>query len=110
VDVTERDFYYKAVLWAVEEGITNGLDAAHFGPYAYCNRAQVVTFLWRSVERPAANADNPFADVKAGDFYYDAVLWAVENNVTNGLSATEFGVGSICNRAQIVTFLYRTFA
>ena len=110
VDVKESDFFYKAVLWAVEQGITNGLDAAHFGPYAHCNRAQVVTFLWRSVGCPSADADNPFTDVKAGDFYYDAVLWAVEKNITNGLTATEFGVNTVCNRAQIVTFLYRTFA
>ena len=110
VDVKETDFYYKAVLWAVEKGITNGLDATHFGPFAYCNRAQVVTFLWRSVGRPEAGAANPFTDVVEGAFYYDAVLWAVEKGVTNGLSATEFGINAICNRAQIVTFLYRTFA
>ena len=110
LDVKESDFFYKAVLWAVEEGITNGLDAAHFGPYAHCNRAQVVTFLWRSVGCPSAKADNPFTDVKAGLFYETAVLWAVENSITNGLSATEFGVSTVCNRAQIVTFLYRTFA
>ena len=110
VDVQAGSFYEKAVLWAVETGITNGLDATHFGPNQSCNRAQVVTFLWRSVDRPAAEAANPFTDVKAGDFYYEAVLWAVENSITNGLSANEFGVSTVCNRAQIVTFLYRTFA
>ena len=111
VDVKPGDFFHKAVLWAVENGITNGLDTTHFGPTASCNRAQVVTFLWRTMGRPGSySARTPFTDVKAGDFYYEAVLWAVENGVTNGLSATEFGVNSVCNRAQIVTFLYRTFA
>ena len=109
-DVKETDFYYKAVLWALEKGITNGVSATEFGSLTPCNRAQVVTFLWRSVDRPASSATNPFADVTAGDFYYDAVLWAVEKGITNGLSATEFGIGTVCNRAQIVTFLYRTFA
>ena len=109
-EVKETDFYYKAVLWAVEKGITNGVSATEFGSLTPCNRAQVVTFLWRSVDRPASSATNPFADVTAGDFYYHAVLWAVEKGITNGLSATEFGIGTVCNRAQIVTFLYRTFA
>ena len=111
VDVTETDFYYKAVLWAVENGITNGLDASHFGPFAYCNRAQVVTFLHRALNSPYPATDhNPFSDVPAGSFYHIPVLWAVEKGITNGLSATEFGPNSICNRAQIVTFLYRAFA
>ena len=110
-DVKEGKFYYKAVLWAVENGITNGLDATHFGPYAYCNRAQVVTFLWRSVGHPGTDSTHTsFTDVKDGEFYYEAVLWAVENSITNGMSDTEFGVNAICNRAQIVTFLYRAFA
>ena len=111
VDVKESDFYYKSVLWAVEQGITAGMDATHFGPYSYCNRAQVVTFLYRSLGSPELqSAANPFTDVARDSFYEKAVLWAVENGITNGLSATTFGPNSICNRAQIVTFLYRTFA
>ena len=108
-DVKESDFYYKAVLWAVENKITNGLTADTFGPFALCNRAQVVTFLWRAMGSPESTADVAFTDVIPGQFYSTAVAWAVENNITNGISATEFGVGGICNRAQVVTFLYRTY-
>ena len=108
-DVTENDFFYKAVLWAVENGITNGTSATTFSPYAKCNRAQVVTFLWRAVGQPAPeSAENPFRDVVLTDFYGSAVLWAVEQGITNGMGDGTFGVGSICNRAQVVTFLYRT--
>ena len=110
VDVKPTDFYYKPVLWALENGITSGMDATHFGPTAYCNRAQVVTFLYRTMGNPDVGAaTNPFTDVAAGSFYEKPVLWAVENGVTAGLSATSFGPNSICNRAQIVTFLYRAF-
>ena len=110
VDVKPGDFYYKPVLWAVENGITSGMDATHFGPTAYCNRAQVVTFLYRTMGNPDVGAaSNPFTDVAVGSFYEKPVLWAVENGVTAGMSATSFGPNSICNRAQIVTFLYRTF-
>ena len=110
VDVKPGDFYYKPVLWALENGITSGMDATHFGPTSYCNRAQVVTFLYRTMGNPDVVASaNPFADVAAGSFYEKPVLWAVENGITNGLSATSFGPNSICNRAQIVTFLYRAF-
>ena len=108
-DVKETDFYYKAVLWAVEKGVTNGLTDTTFGPYALCNRAQVVTFLYRAMGSPASDADVSFTDVIPGQFYSTAVAWAVENNITNGISATEFGVGGTCNRAQVVTFLYRTY-
>ena len=109
-DVKESDFYYKAVLWAVEKGITNGLTATTFGPFALCNRAQVVTFLYRAMGNPAVSStQNPFNDVDAAAWYGPAVLWAVENGITNGMSATEFGVNTICNRAQVVTFLYRTY-
>ena len=107
-DVKEGDFFYKAVLWANEKNITNGLDADTFGPFELCNRAQVVTFLWRSQGSPASTADVAFTDVEDGLFYSTAVAWAVEHNITNGISATEFGVDGICNRAQVVTFLYRT--
>ena len=110
VDVKPTDFYYKPVMWALENDITAGIDATHFGPTAYCNRAQVVTFLYRTMGSPAVDASkNPFTDVAAGSFYEKPVLWAVENGITNGLSAISFGPNSICNRAQIVTFLYRAF-
>ena len=109
-DVKETDFFYKAVLWAVENGITNGVSATEFGSYLPCNRAQVVTFLWRAQGCPVnASAANPFTDVEAGTWYEMPVLWALDRGVTNGISATEFGVNTICNRAQIVTFLYRAF-
>ena len=109
VDVPEDAFYYKAVLWAVESNITNGIDSTHFAPFALCNRAQVVTFLWRANGSPLAFAENVFEDVKDGTYYKQAVLWAIEKGITNGISATEFGVENVCNRAQVVTFLYRTY-
>ena len=110
VDVKSTDFYYKAVLWAVENGITNGADATHFNPMGVCNRAQVVTFLYRAFRSPAVeSSDNPFTDVTSGIWYALPVLWAVENGITNGLNATEFGPNTNCNRAQIVTFLYRAY-
>ena len=106
-DVKEGAFYYKAVLWAVENGITNGLDKTHFGPDNGCTRAQVVTFLWRAENQPAPGSSrNPFTDVRDG-YYYSAVLWAVEKNITNGTSADRFSPGNTCTRGQIVTFLYR---
>ncbi len=109
-DVKETDFFYKAVLWAVENGVTNGTSATTFSPYTECNRAAVVTFLYRAMNEPEVGAvENPFADVDAAAWYGPAVLWAVENSITNGMSATEFGINTTCNRAQVVTFLYRTY-
>ena len=109
-DVKPTDFFYKPVLWAVEEGITNGVSATEFGSYAVCNRAAVVTFLWRAAGSPAPTSTaNPFTDVKTTDFFYKPVLWAIENGITNGVSATEFGPTADCNRAQVVTFLYRAY-
>lgn len=111
VDVKPADFYYKPVLWALENGITAGLDETHFGPMVFCNRAQVVTFLHRAMGDPkAGTADNPFTDVPQGQWFTEPVLWAVGRGITNGLSTTAFGPGAICNRAQIVTFLYRAIA
>ena len=109
VDVKESHFFYKAVLWAYENGITTGIDATHFNPYGKCTRAQVVTFLWRAEGKPApTSTESTFTDVtNAKEFYYNAVLWAAENGITNGINATTFGVNSICNRAQVVTFLFR---
>ncbi|MBQ7230260.1 MAG: S8 family serine peptidase [Oscillospiraceae bacterium] len=110
VDVNESDFYYKAVLWAVEKGITNGMDDTHFGPMLECNRAQIVTFLWRAEGMPAAEGESVFTDVQPGAFYAEAVQWAAENGIANGMTETTFGPNAVCNRAQIVTFLYRTYA
>ncbi len=109
VDVPSNQYYYKAVLWAVEQGITNGLDATHFGPDASCTRGQIVTFLWRSKNKPSVSSANPFGDVSGGAYYYSAVLWAVKNGITNGMSATSFAPDAPCTRGQIVTFLYRSY-
>jgi hypothetical protein len=109
-DVKSVDFFYKPVLWAVEKNITNGTSATTFGSYDNCNRAAVVTFLWRAKGSPEpTSTKNPFVDVKTTDFFYKAVLWAVENNITNGVDATHFGPTANCNRAQVVTFLYRAY-
>ena len=111
VDVSEGDFYYKAVLWALEQGVTTGTDATHFSPMAVCNRAQVVTLLWRSLGQPEADGTElPFTDVEAGSWYEQSVRWAVAEGVTSGMTATTFGPTTDCNRAQIVTFLYRAYA
>ena len=108
-DVAKGAYYYEAVLWAVEEGITNGLTQSTFGPESSCTRAQVVTFLWRAEGRPAPKSDeNPFTDVAEGAYYYEAVLWAVEQGITTGMTKTTFGPESPCTRGQIVTFIYRS--
>ena len=106
-DVPTGAYYEEAVGWAVEKGITKGTSDSTFTPDGVCTRAQAVTFLWRA-GRPAAKAGSlPFADVKAGSYYDDAVRWAVENGVTVGTSATTFSPNATCSRAQIVTFLWR---
>ena len=108
VDVKPSDYYYKAVLWAVKNGITQGIDATHFGPNNTVTRGQTVTFMWRAAGSPqVSGVKNPFVDVKSSDYYCKAVLWAVESGITNGMSATTFGPNSGCTREQIVTFLYR---
>ena len=106
-DVKEGDWYFNAVLWAVSEGITSGTSATTFGPAGVTIRAQVVTFLWRYLDSPDAVADNPFTDVDDAAWYGKPIGWAVENGITNGISATEFGVKTNCIRAHMVTFLYR---
>ena len=107
-DVAADAYYYNAVLWAVNTGITNGITDTTFAPDMVCTRAQVVTFLWRAAGCPVAtNNDMPFADVSRDMYYYDAVLWAVEMGITNGISDTEFAPDAECSRAQIVTFLWR---
>lgn len=110
VDVKEGAFYYNAVLWAVENGITSGMDPTHFAPNEPCTRGHVVTFLWRAMGKPAAkNQNNSFTDVKEGAFYYRAMLWAVEKSITVGMTQTTFEPNTACTRGQIVTFLYRTY-
>ena len=108
LDVNETHFFYTSVLWAAENGITSGMTADTFGPLAVCNRAQVVTFLWRAVGSPEPETtEHSFVDVQAGSFYEKPVLWALENGITTGVSPTEFGPNAACNRAQVVTFLWR---
>ena len=110
-DVKEGAFYYKAVLWAVEKGITKGTSATTFSPNQGCTRGQVVTFLHRSAGTPAPGSkEHPFTDVSSGAFYYEAVLWAVEKGITKGTSPTTFSPNATCTRGQIVTFLYRAMA
>ena len=109
-DVSADSYYYDAVLWALENDITKGISDTCFGPDETCTRAQIVTFLWRSQSSPAADAANPFADVKPGSYYADAVLWAVKNDITKGTGAATFSPDADCTRAQIVTFLWRALA
>jgi len=106
-DVKEGAYYYDAVLWAVSNGVTKGTSATTFSPNATVTRAQVVTFLFRFDGGKAISAENPFKDVVEGQYYYDAVLWAVENGVTTGKTAVSFAPNDDCTRGQIVTFLYR---
>ena len=108
-DVKSGEYYFTAVLWAVGKGITLGTSATEFSPDDPCTRAQIVTFLWRAAGQPEPKqTKNPFGDVKTGDYYYKAVLWAVENNVTTGTDPTHFSPDEVCTRAQIVTFLHRS--
>ena len=107
-DVKESDYFYKAVLWAVENGVTTGKSETIFAPKETCTRAQIVTFIYRAAGKPKAdNAVNPFEDVAANAYYADAVLWAVENGITTGKAATRFAPNDTCTRGQGVTFLYR---
>ena len=109
-DVKETDFFYKAVLWAVEQGITSGVSETTFGSSLTTNRAQAVTFLWRFAGAPVPQSVSSFTDVVAGAWYVDAINWAVSSGVAVGLDETTFGVAAMCNRAQAVTFLYRMMA
>ncbi len=106
-DVPAGSYYYDAVLWAVENGITKGTSDTTFSPNMTCTRAQIVAFLWRSEKSPAAGSRNPFADVKSTAYYADAVLWAVREDITKGTTSTTFSPDADCTRAQIVTFLWR---
>lgn len=107
-DVTRFDYFYDAVKWAVDHDITSGTGRFTFSPNAACTRAQTVTFLWRAAGSPRpVSTVNPFTDVHYGDYFYQAVLWAVENGITMGTSATTFSPGATVTRAQVVTFLWR---
>ena len=107
-DVPVSTYYAKAVAWAVENGITNGMTETTFAPDATCTRGQSVTFLYRALKGTASGSAN-FTDVKSDAFYADAINWAVANNVTNGTSNTTFSPNADCTRAEIVTFLYRAY-
>ena len=109
VDVATGSYYEDAVDWAVENGITQGTDDTHFVPDGICTRAQAVAFLWRAAGSPKPETRTmPFTDIPAGSYYYDAVLWAVENGIAKGTSDTTFSPNMTCSRAQIVTFLWRS--
>ena len=109
VDVATGSYYEDAVDWAVENGITQGTDATHFAPDGICTRAQAVAFLWRAAGSPKLKTRTmPFTDVPADSYYYDAVLWAVENGIAKGTSDTTFSPDATCTRAQIVAFLWRS--
>ena len=95
------------MLWAVENGITQGVSNTEFAPDATVTRGQTVTFLYRAAGKPAVSGIVPFTDVKPGKYYYKAVKWAVANGITTGVSETEFAPDGGCTRGQIVTFLYR---
>ena len=109
-DVSSSDWFYKPVLWAVENGITSGVSPDRFGANDVCSRYQVVFFLWKAAGSPEPKTTvNPFTDVNPGHFFYKAVLWAVENGITSGTSDTTFSPTQPCNRAQVVTFLYAAY-
>ena len=108
-DIESDSYYYYAVLWALENGITSGTSATTFSPDDTCNRGQIVTFLWRSAKSPTVGMDNTFTDVSSDSYYADATNWAVANGITNGTSDTTFSPDENCTRGQIVTLLYRFF-
>ena len=109
-DVSPDSYYYKAVLWAVEQGITSGVTKTAFAPDRVCTRAQAAVLLWRAEGSPAASGTHDFRDVAEGAYYADAVAWAVESGVTQGTTSTTFEPGTTCTRAQIMTFLHRAMA
>lgn len=109
-DVSKNSTYYNAIMWAVEKGITTGKTATTFDPNAVCTRGQIVTFLWRYEKAPIVSSLAKFDDVAANSYCCNAVMWAVENGITNGKTATTFAPNDTCTRAQAVTFIYREFA
>ena len=108
-DVAGNAWYAKAVLWAVENGITTGISDTMFAPDRTCTRAQIVTFLYAAAKKPAVSGDNPFKDVAESDWFLTPVLWAAEEDVTGGIGEGKFGPNDVCTRAQVVTFLYKVF-
>ena len=107
-DVPNDAFFYEAVKWAVKSGVTNGLSDTMFGPYESCTRAQIVTFLWRAAGSPEPKATtSAMTDLNPNAYYYKAVLWAIENGITDGMTETTFAPDATCTRGQSVTFLYR---
>ena len=107
-DVPVGSYYYNAVLWAIENGITEGTSDTMFSPDATCSRAQIVTFLWRAGGSPAASGNSAFTDVASDAYYAAAVIWAEKNDITGGIGGGLFGSNNDCTRGQIVTFLYRS--
>lgn len=108
-DVKKGEYFYDAVCWGVENGIVNGQTQNEFAPMQIMTRGQFITFLYRTVGKPETTIENPFSDISEKDYYYDAVLWAVENNITNGTSEETFSPNAECMREAVVTFLYRAF-
>lgn len=109
LDVEVNNYYYKPVLWAVENGITTGTSSTTFSPNNACTRGQVMTFLWHARQNPqSVENSNPFEDVKANNYFYNPVLWAIENGITSGTSPTAFSPYQTCTRAQIVTFIWKS--
>ena len=106
-DVSTSAYYYEAVKWAQEKGITSGIGNGLFGPNQPCTRAQIVTFLWRAAGSPEPKAMSSFADVSTDAYYAKAVAWAVENGITTGTGDGKFSPDATCTRAQSVTFLFR---
>ena len=106
VDVPMSQYYAYPVMWAVANDITSGVDATHFAPNKSCTRAEIVTFLWNAAGRPSVNTNNPFKDVKKSDWYYQAVQWAVSENITAGVKRDEFAPSKTCTRAEVMTFLW----
>ena len=110
VDVKKTDYFYEAVLWAYENGITAGVTSNRFAPNAACTRAQIAALLWRAEGKPTPETKvNPFSDVEKGEWHYEAVLWAAENGITAGTGEGKFSPNACCTRAQTVTFLYRAY-
>ncbi len=107
-DVVANSYYEQAVIWALEAGVTSGTSETTFSPDATCTRGQVVTFLWRALGKPEPKStENPFKDVKSTDYFYKAVLWAVENKITVGTSADTFSPHATCTSCQVITFVHR---
>ena len=107
LDIASSKYYTQSVQWAVSRGVTSGTEEYRFSPNQPCTRAQAVTFLWNAAGKPDVGTTDKFLDVKPTSWYAKAVAWAVQNNITAGISADHFGPGHTCTRGQIVTFMYR---